>query len=73
MGWDASLLHEGYKVVPSDRVERFGDVQFKQQSCGFGAVEAPDEIPHVEEVIMDASLFNEGALGCGNELTQQRR
>jgi hypothetical protein len=27
------------------------------------------KVPHIKEVVMDASLFDEGALACRDELT----
>jgi hypothetical protein len=55
------MLQRGDKIVPSDWVKSFGDVQLQQEGRRLIAVEAACDIAHIQIVVMDVSAFYESA------------
>jgi hypothetical protein len=68
----AHLLQNLQQEVPSDTIERFGDVQLHEKGRLLGSVKSFNKILGVEEIILNASSFYESAMGSGNQLVQER-
>lgn len=60
-------MQEVEDEFPSDKVEGFSYVQLGKKGGGLAFVKASSKVPHIHEVVMNVSLFNEGALGVGDE------
>jgi hypothetical protein len=58
------------QVCPADRVEGLGNVKLNEETGGLGSVELLYPILHIEEVVVDASGFNESALVLGDEVAE---
>lgn len=65
--WEATPLQELENVFPPHRVDSIAHVKLEEQSRCVAPVKPPDEIPHVHEIIMNASPLYESNLGFGNE------
>ena len=51
-----------HKVIPSNGVKRFPDIELKEERGSLGSVKPSSKVPHKQEVIVDTSIFDEGAL-----------
>ena len=45
---------------------------FKSSVGGLGSVEFPSEVPHIEEVVMDAPFLDKGTLTWRDEFIDER-
>lgn len=64
---ESSTLEKVKNVLPLHRVEGFPDVKLEKEGRGFVLMESPSKVPHVREVVMDASRLDEGALSMQDE------
>ena len=55
------------QILPLDGVEGLANIKLEKKGRGLALVQAPSAIANIQEVVMDASCFNEGALGVGDE------
>jgi hypothetical protein len=60
------------QVCPANRVEGLGNVKLNEETGGPGSVELLYPILHIEEVVVDASGFNESSLVLGDEVGENR-
>lgn len=70
--WESPSLHDVEKIVPPHRIKSLGNVQLDEEGRGAGSVKTASRVPDVHEIIVDASLFDEGALAGGNDVVHFR-
>jgi hypothetical protein len=70
---EATMLEKIHEVVPSHGVESLFDVKLEEEARCFGAMKFASKVPHIHVVIVDASFFDECALGIGHKRVHMRR
>ena len=65
--WEPQVLEQVKKIFPTNRIERFGDVEFKEKSGGPVPVVASRGCPDRHEVVMYASCFDECGLALRHD------
>ena len=61
--WEAQVSEQIHQIVPSDRIEGLLDIELEKEGRGFRTVKASGQVSDIHEVVVDASLFYESALG----------
>jgi hypothetical protein len=67
------MLKHVHQVVPSNRVKGFLDIKLEEESWRLCLVQFPSQIPHIQEIVMDASLLYESTLSIGDKVVHMRR
>lgn len=60
-------MEEINDVLPSHGVKSFADVKLEEKRGGLAFVEPTSKAPNIHEVVVNASLFDEGTLRAGDE------
>jgi hypothetical protein len=67
------MLKHVHQVVPSNRVKGFLDIKLEEESWCLCLVQFPSQIPHIQKIVMDASLLYERTLSIGDKVVHMRR
>lgn len=59
-------------IFLAHQIERFSDVKLEEECWGLVSMKLAGKVSYVHEVIMDASLLDEGTLGVGDEVVHIR-
>ena len=64
-------LEEIKDEFPSHGVERFANIKLEEERWNFVFVESSCNVPNLHEIVMDTSLFYEGALGMRDKIVHK--
>lgn len=73
MSRETEAQEELEEVLPGDGIESFGEIELHQQGRLPPAVESAGDVPDKQEVVVDATRLEEGALHGRDELPHERR
>jgi hypothetical protein len=60
--WEAPFLQKVNNVFPTNGVEGFADIKLEEKGRSLVAVQPSSQVLYIEEVVVDASSLDEGAL-----------
>jgi hypothetical protein len=69
LAWKVSMLKHINEIVPTNRMGGFLVAELEKDSGVVCLVEPSRQVPHIQEIIMNASFLDECALGFGYKLT----